>query len=635
MTKLAPRSGFNSLKLPVSPVARDLLAGSLLVLATAAVYGSLLGAGFVNFDDNAYITQNPRIQAGITWDNVCWAFTTTSLWFYYPLTLLSHMLDCQLFGLWAGGHHLTNLVLHAANSIMCFVLLRRSTRRYWPSLFAAALFALHPLHVESVAWISERKDVLSTFFLFLALLAYVEYATRPSLGRYTLAFVLLLSGLLAKAMLVTAPALMLLLDYWPLARTPMSSDAEHRRTWRELVLEKLPFIALSIGFAAITLSAQARAALGSLASFPLAVRLMNAILSCAVYIGKTFVPVHLAVFYPYDVQDMTLIKAFAAASLLLSVTVLGVKLRRSYPFILTGWLWYLVSLLPVIGIIQAGSQSSADRYTYVASIGLFVMVTWGAASVPVRKAWVGVARAVTAGLVILTLSSVAWSQAATWHDSVTLFAHAARVTERNYLAHTLLGTALQERGDTEGAKAHLRQALAFAPDYVDAWGDLGNLLRGEGKLEEAAACYRRIIELSPGDGRAYNNLGLTLERQGRLTEAEAAFARAVALDSNYAAFRTNFGRLLAQRGDFGEARTQFEAAQHLDARSAAPAYYLGALEERAGRFKESEAAYRRAATLDPEWEAPRQKLAALELQSDRSGDPRKPPAAREPSECGP
>jgi protein O-mannosyl-transferase len=607
------------------------LACLLLAALTFAALSPLLAASFINFDDPVYVTQNARVQEGLSWSNAKWAFTTLYFGFYYPLTWLSHMADCQFYGLWPGGHHLTSLLLHALCAAVLFLLLNRTTRAPWPSFLVAGLFAVHPLHVESAAWISERKDVLSTLFLFLALLAYVGYVRRPGPCRYALVFLLFLLGLLAKAMLVTAPALMLLLDYWPLRRLQGGTESGGWRAWKGPLLEKVPFVALSAAFTAITLYAQSGVvAVGSFASFPLSVRLMNALISYAVYVGKTFVPVRLAVFYPYYVQDVTLAKALPAALLLLTVTVVGVRLRRSYPFVLAGWLWYLLSLLPVIGIIQAGSQSSADRYTYVASVGLFVMVVWGAAALTAREPWARVAVAGAAGLSIVALSAVAWLQARTWHDSVTVFAHAVRVTERNYLAHTLLGMALQERGDTEGAKAHLKRAIELAPDYVDAWGDLGNLLRSSGKLEEAAACYRHLMELTPKDGRPYNNLGLVLEQEGRLPEAESAFARAVALDSTNASFRINLGRLLAQRGDFGGARTLFEAAQRLDGRSAAPAYYLGVLEERAGRLKESEAAYRRAVALDPEWEAPRQKLAGLlKAQAGPAGAVPVPPAAKE------
>lgn len=595
------------------------LAGLLIAVLSFAALSPLLSAGFVNFDDPVYVTQNAKVQEGLSWGNVKWALTTLYFGFYYPLTWISHMADCQLFGLWAGGHHLTSLLLHALCALALLLLLNAGTGALWRSFFVAALFAVHPLHVESAAWISERKDVLSTLFLFLSLLAYVAYARRPGVARYLGVFLLLLVGLLAKAMLVTAPLLMLLLDYWPLGRARESGGADGWKRWRGLVLEKLPLFGLCALFAALTLYAQAGVvAVGSLASFPPHVRVLNAIISYGLYVVRTVFPLRLAVFYPYYVQDVTLARTMPAALLLLAMTLICWNLRRSRPYALSGWLWFLMSLLPVIGILQAGSQSSADRYTYVASVGLFIVAVWGATEVSLSAPWMKRALVAGAAAVLLGLSVLSWFQAATWHDSVTLFGHAARVTERNYLAHTLLGTALQQRGDLSGAEKHLKQALAFAPDYVDAWGDLGNLFRSEGRLDEAAACYRRIIELLPGDGRAYNNLGLTLERQGRLPEAGAAFARASAISPRDAAFQVNYGRLLAQRGDAPGARARFEAARQLDPNLADAVYYLGVLNEHEGRTWEAEADYRRTLELDPGHEGARQKLAAL-LERKGSG----------------
>jgi tetratricopeptide (TPR) repeat protein len=595
-----------------------LLVAVLLAVVTLATFSPLLRAGFTNFDDPIYVTENARVKAGVTWDNTRWAFSTTYFGFYYPLTWLSHMLDCQLFGVWGGGHHLTSLVLHLSSTLLLFGLLRRTTGYLWPSAVAAALFAVHPLHVESVAWIAERKDVLSTFFLMLALWAYVEFARKPGLVRYLVIMVLFLLGLMSKSMIVMAPLLMLLMDYWPLGRLRWVADgangpdprAAFLRSLGRLMLEKVPLIVLSFVFVAITIHAQ-KNAIGQLEAFPLHTRLLNAGISYLGYLGKTMIPVNLAIFYPYFTADITLLRAAPAFLLLALATVLAWRWRADRPWVLMGWLWYLGALAPVIGILQVGSQASADRYTYVALIGILVALAWCAAEVPLRTTTARIVAGAAGVCLILGYASVAWFQADTWRDSVSVFSHAVRVTKGNYLAQTLLGTALQEKGDLRGAADHLKMAVQLAPRNVDAWGDLGRLFLKMGELKESAACFERVIALDPKDARAYANLGPVRELQGRMDEAEAAFAHAVNLIPENAGYRVDLGRIEAQMDKDEKARLNFAEAAQLNPTSHRAFYYLGLLDAKEGKAAEAEANYRKAMTLAPDLPQPRVKLAKL------------------------
>ena len=586
-----------------------LLAAVGLAVLTALTFSPLLDAGFINYDDPMFVTDNPVVQGGLSWRAFAWAVSTMHMGFYYPLTLLSHMLDCQVFGQWAGGHHLTSILIHLASTLILLTVLRRATGALWPSALVAALFALHPLHMESVAWVAERKDVLSTLFLMLTLLAYISYVSRPSVGRYAAVAALFLFALLSKAMTVTAPLLLLLMDYWPLGRLrleggtvpegPGSREGENSApSWWKLLAEKVPLFILAMVFVAITLHAQ-QGAITSLQSVSLGVRCQNALISYAGYLVKLIFPVNLAIYYPLHVHAVMLGKAAVAALLLLLITTLAWRLRHRHPYILMGWLWYLGALVPVIGILQVGGQSSADRYTYVPSIGIFIIMVWSAATISLTRPAAKVAVGVAAGAVVATLSAAAWAQSRVWYDSTALFRHALSVTQDNYLAHTMLGVALQKEGDLRGAADHFKEAVRLAPDYVDAWGDLGNLFERQGKLEEAAACYQRVIVLSPGDDRAYKNLGLVRETQGRLHEAARYFSEAWAKNPSVALYGILLGRVQAQEGLDREARRSFERAAALDLESGKPWYYLGLLDLRAGRIPQAEANLRKAAALEP------------------------------------
>jgi tetratricopeptide (TPR) repeat protein len=462
---------------------RPLLFAAGLVLLTALVYAPVLRHGFVNYDDNLYVSGNPVVRQGLTWEGLRWAWTAAVACNWHPVTMLSHMLDVELYGVRPGWHHLTNLLLHLANVVLLFEVLRRMTGATWRSAAVAALFAVHPLHVESVAWISERKDVLSGLFFLLTLGAWLRYVRRPAAGRYLLALLAFALGLLAKPMLITLPFVLLLLDVWPLGRLPLaampaaSERTERRRALRALLLEKLPFVVLAVAVSAVALYTQ-RGAMASLAALPLRRRAANALVSYVVYLGKSLWPSRLAVIYPLP-PSIPLWKAALAAALLAALTALALARLRRAPWLAVGWLWFAGMLAPVSGLVQVGRQAMADRYTYLPSIGLFIAVVWSAhalaqAALPgelpargpgaTRRALLGAGAAV----VIAALALTARVQVGAWRDSLTLFRHAAAVTDGNYVAAFHLGEELRMRGDRAEARRYYREALRIRPTLARA-----------------------------------------------------------------------------------------------------------------------------------------------------------------------
>ncbi len=448
-----------------------LLLGAALALLTLAAYLPTLHNGFVNLDDGLYVTGNPHVQQGITGASVAWALTANVANNWHPLTLLSHLLDCQLFGLDAAGHHAMSLLLHLANVLLLFAVLRRLTGAVWRSAAVAALFAVHPAHVESVAWVAERKDVLSALFWLLAMAAYGRYARHPSLDRYLLVALAMALGLAAKPMVVTLPFALLLLDVWPLERLGLG--------WKRLTVEKLPLLALSAASSLVTLRYQ-RTSLAPLGLDPWSLRLANAAVSYAAYLGKLLLPRNLAVFYPIPLA-IPAGKVAAAAALLAILTALAVRTARKAPWLLVGWLWFLGTLVPVIGLVQVGRQAMADRYTYIPSIGLFVAIVWGIAGLigesSRRRAIIY--KATAAAVAIALLAAGTWMQAGTWRDSVALYRHALAVTRDNYVAHLGLAKALVAKGDGAGAAEQYRAALALRPGLIEARAGLDSLLRAE------------------------------------------------------------------------------------------------------------------------------------------------------------
>jgi protein O-mannosyl-transferase len=549
-----------------------------LIAVNLIVYASVRHHDFVNFDDDDYVTANPVVLRGLTWHGVAWAFTTEHAVNWHPLTWLSHMLDVQLYGLDAGAHHLTNLLFHIGNTLLLFGLLHRMTGALGRSAFVAGLFAVHPLHVESVAWVAERKDVLSTLFWMLTLWAYIEYVKRPDLRqssrrRYAAVLLFFALGLMAKQMLVTLPLVLLLLDFWPLGRVgigpnPAGGWAPARDGWATagcLVSEKLPLLALAVASSIATFVIHQRGgAVIILSAIPLQLRIENALVSYVVYIGKMLWPAGLAVLYPYPQSLSAWSVAVAFVTLTgISVAVIWAAPRR--PYLPVGWFWYLGTLVPVIGLIQVGDQTIADRYTYIPLIGLFIIVAWGAPDLlvrwPLRRVVLPkIALPAAACLVILACAITARGQLEYWEDSTTLWTHTLAVTTRNNIAHNNLGATLADQGKTDEAIAHYSEALRIKSDYADAHNNLGVALADQGKFDEAIAHYSEALRIKPGYSDAHSNLGIALADQGNLDEAIAQFTEALRINPDSAKAHNNLGVALASQGKLDEAIAQFTEA---------------------------------------------------------------------------
>jgi tetratricopeptide (TPR) repeat protein len=513
----------------------NLLIYLTLILATFAVYAQVINFDFVNYDDALYTTENLNVRQGLTTQGLQWALTSRLTGNWHPLTWVSHMLDCQLFGLDSGWHHLHNVLLHALAAVMLCIFLQRATGTRWRSALAALLFALHPLHVESVAWVAERKDVLSACFWFLTLWLYVRYTERPGTGRYLAVVLGFCLGLMAKPMVVTLPLVLLLLDYWPLARFG-----------RKAIWEKLPLLGLSGAASAIAYLAQkyAGAVNDAVKALPLEARLANATHSYSLYILKTLWPARLAVFYPYP-RDFAFLPLLAEGFVLAAVTAGVIVLRRRAPYLLMGWGWFVVTLVPVIGLVQVGGQAHADRYMYIPMVGLLVMMIWGAAEVleKLRAKRLAIPLAAAACLASAVLC---WIQVRYWRDSETLFRHALAVTNDNSVANHNLGSYLMASpGRLSEALPYLENAVRINPDSAPAQTDLGSALGMMGRLPDAIAQLQIAVQLAPDAPRPHISLGTALAYAGRLPEAAAEFESALRIDPNDAAVQSNLGLALS------------------------------------------------------------------------------------------
>ncbi len=534
----------------------------------AIVFGAVGGFAFVNLDDQAYVYENPFVRRGLGWGSIAAAFSVFRAGNWHPVTWISHMVDVQLFGLDPGWHHLVSVALHALNAILLFAFLRRTTGATWRSAVVAALFAVHPLHVESVAWVAERKDVLSTLFLLLTLLAYVAYARRPRLGSYAGVAGLFALGLMAKPMLVTLPFVLLLVDFWPLGRwraAPAGGIAPARPA--ALVLEKIPLVAVSIAASAVAWLAQsAGGADVALSRVPLGARVANALVSYVTYLAQTVWPFRLAEFYPHPFLFGGLPgwKIAGAAIALAAVTVLAVRERARRPYLAFGWFWYLGTLVPVIGLVQVGLQAFADRYTYVPLVGVFVAIVWSGAEVierlSPRRAVVGSAVAV----VIVALAGIARAQVATWQESITLHRHALDVTDRNWKAWVGLGDALSEAGRPQEALAAYEEGIRLMPAYVDAWNGVGAAYGRLGQHERAIAPLEQAVRMKPDYGEAWYNLGTAYGNLGRHEQAARCFRRAVRANPDDARAWGNLGIASVALGDRRTAVESLERLRRLD-----------------------------------------------------------------------
>ena len=552
-----------------------------LAAISLVVFGQTIRYDFVNFDDDLYVYNAPAIQAGLTAQGIALAFTSQHARNWHPLATLSHMLDCQLYGLKPGGHHATNVILHIITVLLLFRVLREMTGAVWKSAIVAALFAVHPLHVESVAWVSERKDVLSAVFFLLMLGAYVRYARGPSMTRYLLVAVLFAAGLMSKPMLVSVPAILLLLDYWPLRRfeqpssttgkTKIVNSGNQPCTRQRLFLEKIPLFVLAGGSCVATFVLQKRAT-GAIPPLPFLWRVENAFVSYMIYVWKTLWPTHLAVFYPHPNNTLPIWVVILAMMLLLAITVSAIVFRNKRPYVFTGWSWYLVMLMPVIGLIQVGEQGHADRYTYLPHIGLFLLAVWFAAdAAAVRESRSRFATA-TAAVIILALASAAFIQASYWRNSETLWTHALDVTSDNDVAHNNLGYLRVDQGELDKAIAHFEAALEIRSRKLDPHYDVGSAfvqmnladaLARKGQPDEALVHYEQAIRLQPNYANAYYNRGNVLFTKGRIDEAMADWEKTLQIQPNDADAHTCIGNAFLRQSSPKEAIAHYEKAMAL------------------------------------------------------------------------
>ncbi|HEV8145057.1 MAG TPA: tetratricopeptide repeat protein, partial [Bryobacteraceae bacterium] len=572
---------------------RSLLIAAVLVVATFVIYRPVKGFDFVRYDDQDLVLENEHIREGITARNIGWALTTADSANWYPLTRLSQMLDIELFGLDAGRHHLTNVAIHALAGALLFFLLRRLTGADWPSAAVAFLFLLHPLHVESVAWIAERKDVLSTLFWFVTIWAYLDYVARPSGRRYALIIAAFLCGLMSKPMIVTLPLLLMLLDIWPL-----------KRGWQ--IRDKIPLFALSAVVSIITFLAQRNAGAMGL-KVPLFTRIGNAAISCIVYLAQFFWPAKLAVFYPYPTA-LPMWQVAGSTVLLIAISLAAWRFRERAPYFIIGWAWYLITLLPVIGLVQVGHQAHADRYTYVPSIGISIAMAWGVSEAlakftRLRPLVVSLASVAALGCVMTTAA-----QLNHWKDSETLFRHALAVTQGNYVAHHNLGSALWRSGRPAEAAEQYRATLALQPQNGGAHGGLGQALVQQGDLQGGVAELTEAVRLGPTFADARFLLGSVLGRIGRPSEAIEHLTEAVRLRPQDADFHYNLANALAVAGRMDEAIVEFRAALERNPSDAMTYYSLGNALATRGRLDDAIANFEQALRLRPGMQEARQRL---------------------------
>lgn len=599
---------------------------SILIVCAALVLGVWLGFGgarqngFINFDDDLYIYQNPVVVRGLTLDGLVWAFTSVSASNWHPLTWLSHMMDCELFGLDAGAHHVTSVLLHAVSAVLCFLALRRLTQTFWRSAVVATVFALHPLRVESVVWASERKDVLSGLFFMFTLYAWAGYvrirAREPLHGAdvdsaasarrcYLLALGAYALGLMAKPMLVTLPCVLLLLDDWPFGRFVRSrARAVH------LLAEKAPFFVLTAAACIVTIVAQQPA----LTPVPLTVRFANAVCAYVFYLGKSFWPTSLSVYYPHLGERLSIATVMVGSAALAAISVIAIANRKTRPWLLFGWLWYLGMLVPVIGLVQVGSQAQADRYTYLPQIGLVVALVWSAAECFIR--WrvprLAVAGAVTGVLIALLVGARA--QTAVWRDNESLWSHALACTTNNVIAHDNLGSALLAEGRVAEAEKHFEAALSISPDHANARNNLGNVLLRRNEIDRAIGEFQRALAINPRHVEAQHNLGIALIRAGRSDEAVAAFEATLRLNPDYAFAHNSLGQALLDRGQAEQAIGHFERALALSPTYSEAHYNAGNACLALGRTMDAVRHYWQALALNPNYADARNNLGYVFLQ---------------------
>ena len=603
----------------------------LLIVSSLIAFGRIAGNDFINFDDGEYIIENNYIKSGINLESIKWAFTSSRASNWHPLTWFSHMLDWQLFGANASGHHLESLLWHIGSAILLFLFLGKTTGELWPSAFVVALFALHPLRVESVAWASERKDVLSMFLGLASIYAYAYYVESSKLVKYFISLTLFTLSLMAKPTLVTLPFVLMLLDYWPLTRwqkafqpglLPVSDGSglvkkksnQHKKKFakekrisipprnnlkiiRSLLWEKLPFLLLALGSSILTIWVQYRG-IASLEKVPLIDRIWNAIISYVAYLGKTFLPVDFAVLYPLE-NSFQVWQIFGASLLLLGISVTVIYFIKKAPFLFVGWFWYLGTLVPVIGLMQVGMQSMADRYTYFPSIGIAIILAWGIGYLSKEKQrkmiLIPAAVIIFAGLTFLT-----WQHCGYWKNSIALFTHAVQVTKNNYLAHDNLGMALAAKGEKNEATTHYLAAIEINPSYPNSHFNLGAFLAAEGKNEEAIAHYFLAINFNPNYDDAYYNLANLYIKQGKIEQSIDNYLKAIKINPDHVDAHNNLADVFVKQNKLDQAIEHFRQAVRIAPYSFAALNNLGVNLEKQLKHDEAIYYYRKALLIEPQ-----------------------------------
>jgi len=537
-----------------------------LVLATILTYWQIIHFDFVAFDDPLYVTENSKVQDGLTYKGIAWAFTTFHASNWHPITWLSHMLDCEIYGLNPMGHHWTNLQLHIANTLLLFFILQQMTGALWKSAFVAALFALHPLHVESVAWIAERKDVLSTFLGMLTILAYISYVKKRNVFRYFLVVILLSLGLMAKSMLVTFPFVLLLLDFWPLGRLANIS---------RIIWEKIPLFVPVVISSVLTFMAQQSIALKSLEIFSLKTRAANAFISYISYMAKTIWPHHLSVFYPHQGAALSLWHAYGAAFLIACVSFFALRKTKQYPYIAFGLFWFLVTLTPVIGMVQVGDQAMADRYTYIPLTGLFIIVTWGIPDLLKKLRHRKPILVISAVTILSVMSISSYFQTAHWKNSIELFKQAIKVTDDNLVAHNNLGTAFFAAGKPHEAIFHYKAALKIKPNIPATLKNLAAALFDSGNTDDAILYYKEALRINPKDSDSHYQLGNIQYQKGQSKAALFHYEETLRINPDHADAHNNLANLLFTKGKPDKAVFHYKEAIRIDPKHAGAYFNLG------------------------------------------------------------
>ena len=587
---------------------------------TLAIYAQVIGHQFIALDDDSYIKDNPMVNRGVTLSRIAWAFTTFHQANWHPLTWISHMIDSQLFGMNAGGHLFVNALIHVANTLLLFCFLLRTTHARWPSALVAALFALHPLHVESVAWAAERKDTLSTFFGLLSLIAYARYTEVPSKRWYACTAIALVLGLMAKPSLVTWPFVMLLLDYWPLRRFQAAEITDQKATVRHLLLEKIPLFAIAAASCVITFIAQAHG--GTVRTFtdaPVTLRLSNALVSYAKYILLTFWPNDLGVYYPFAPEGIPAWQITGAALLLIGITVLCVFQWKTRPYLIVGWLWFVGTLVPVIGLVQVGGQTMADRYFYIPSVGLFIAIVFGVANIAETPRVARSLSVATIAAVLLVLATLTNAQVHRWRDSTTLFQHTLAVTPPNLPIEYNLAHVLGEQGRYDEAAAHFQNALQVKPDFFDGLLNMGVTRAQQGQTAEAIEYYQRAVAVQPNSAKAHAELGVALAKQNRTEAALDELSKASDLAPNDADVHTNLGLVLARAGKVQEAIDELHQAVWFKPDSAEAHNNLGLVLLASGKARESIPEFEAALRLKPELKVAAENLRRAQAQLSLQG----------------